>query len=117
MADETPERPNPTTRTLLFFNSIGFQPRPAPLCHESFTSGAISVPAFRMIGCSSGSPLGSASAAVAGRNRLEDGDEALLLAQGRLVMLDHVAHRHRVAFAVAVAHDGIAAARGINAYV
>src|SRR6476661_1781104 len=107
IADDTPERPSPTTRTLLFFNSIGFfQPRPAPLCHESFTSGAISVSAFRGIGCSSGSPLGLASAG-----------SALLLPQRCLVMLDHIAHRHRIAFAVAVAQDGIAAAGGVNAYV
>ena len=43
--------------------------------------------------------------------------EALLLSQRRLVMLDHIAHRHRIAFAVAMAQDGIAAAGGINAYV
>ena len=27
MADDTPERPSPTTRTLLFFNSIVGKPR------------------------------------------------------------------------------------------
>lgn len=43
--------------------------------------------------------------------------EALLLPQGCLVMLDHIAHRLRIAFAVAMAQDGVAAARGINAYV
>lgn len=43
--------------------------------------------------------------------------EALLLPQASLVMLDHVAHHHRIALAVAVAQDWIAAARGINAYV
>lgn len=43
--------------------------------------------------------------------------KALLLPHGRLVVLDHVAHRHRIGFAVAVAQDRIAAARGVNAYV
>lgn len=41
----------------------------------------------------------------------------LFLRQALLVMLDHIAHRHRIGLAMAVAHDGIAAARGINAYV
>src|SRR5215831_15155978 len=95
IADDTPERPSPTTRTLLFFNSIGFFSRVLLHCDMNLSLQGQSVCLlFRMTGCSSGSPWRSAKRGSTRQHGLEDSGEALLLPQGRLVMLDHVAHRH-----------------------